>query len=624
MRWSLLGCVVALAAAAPSIAREPSPLAWTPDGRWVAYVSATRVADPAPAPGWIFGRSEAPAPAGPPSYRLWAWRPETGASVLLDEGHGPLTAPAWSPDGKALAFGRLGAPTPDGRSCFEVVVQEGPDRQRVIHRERLGGPTPLAVLDFPGLVIPWSPDGRLVAAPRIGPPGLVLLRVEDGGLVRALDDASLPAWAPRGGRLAFHQAGPAPGFYLLPAGPGEPRRLAGDAPPVGPPAWSADAKALWALGRDPAGAVQLLKLGLEGQETEVVRPLSLAAGPEPAPLTASFAIGASGQDFFSSSQVEGQASEIFHQQLTEKVVMKRWNPVDLLVPMGALATSPDGKWLALRAGTAGAPAVPAICRLEDQWLTPLVPDDATRAEWLAALIATARIVLRDTAPPPAVSGGPSERPTLIPAPGEPNRLGEGAIRLRHLANLGRPLCDRPTDSPAPTPALAALLAEARLFFAGLREDHDDTLAALDAFEPTVADPDLRLRLLALRAQVFLGRGDTQRARAAVAYLRLARPESPGRFEQTASGPVLTADPDPLARWISYLSGRAEAPPGAPDPAATPSPVPEPQVDLRPAFALPLPPPAVGPARARRRRIPRQAEAPKADVPPPPPAPAARP
>ena len=49
----------------------------------------------------------APRPGRRRRYRLWATRADTGASVLLEESTGPLTAPGWSPDGRALAFGRV-------------------------------------------------------------------------------------------------------------------------------------------------------------------------------------------------------------------------------------------------------------------------------------------------------------------------------------------------------------------------------------------------------------------------------------------------------------------------------------------------------------------------------------
>src|SRR5690348_1534515 len=101
-----------------------APVLWSPDGQWLAYTLCSR-------PGWLFetggdgdpGRSASiPARRAPLRYRLWATRAESSESVLLEESRGPLTSPCWSPDGLALAFGRL-VPEEEGRARFEIVVQ---------------------------------------------------------------------------------------------------------------------------------------------------------------------------------------------------------------------------------------------------------------------------------------------------------------------------------------------------------------------------------------------------------------------------------------------------------------------------------------------------------------------
>ncbi len=594
MIWSLLGWITlaTTAATAPPPGPAQAPPSWSPDGRWVAYLSTGGDGGGLPAPGWIFGWNESAAPAEGESttYRLWTTRPETGVSVLLDEGAGPRTAPGWSPDGLALAFGRV-VNNADGSSTYEVVVQQAPDQQRVILRT----PLPVTGSSVDGLVsqgVVWSPDGRLLAAPRVDPPGLLILKAEDGAEVRALDHASRPSWSSRSGRLAFVRMGPEPGVFAFRPGRDEPRRMAREVPPSGPLVWSADGQSLWTLGRSPDGTFSLVRLGPEGRKPEFVRSLADPGAPGGPPRSASFAIDRSGQDLYSSNEAEHQDTVIAHHRLREPVVMKRWNPIDSTVPVGALAVSPDGRTLALRAGASGTGTVPGLCRLEDQKLTPLVPDDATRARWLTLLIADTRELLKADATPMQVPAtfnerpGPqpvalvAERPTLLPVSTEPHRLGDGEPRLRHLADLGRALCDRPSDAPAPSPRIVALLTEARLFFAGLRDDPTETLAALDAFESRPTSPDGRLRLLALRAQLGLARGDLESARAAVGYLRKVHPGSPGRLEQTPAGPVLTADPDPFTGWVDYLSFLIRGLPGSSPAPATPpdaeQPLPRPQ------------------------------------------------
>jgi len=535
-----------------------TPTAWSPDGRWLAYTVATREVDRVLAPGWIFGGGEAARPEADDriTYRLWATRPDTGASTLLETSAGPLTSAGWSPDGKALAFGRV-IPGAGGRSRFEVVIQEAPDRRRVLRGEDVPDPAPEAA-GLPALAIAWSPDGRLLAAPQFRPRGLVVLRVDDGRTLKVIEEAYLPSWAPRGGKLAFYRGGGPEGLYCLDSRLGEPHLLTEISQPLLAPAWSPDGRTIWALRRRPAGPLELLKVGAEGEGAEPDRTLVDFDAPEQSLVSASFTFDPTGLDLYFSTQVEGQPSLITHQRPRDRAVLTRENPIDMVVPIGGLSASPAGKWLALRAGPPGITAPAGLFDLEAQRFIPLAPDDATRAQWLGTLVGAARTVLRDLYPDPIVGDRPVERPTLLPAPGEVPRGVDGPARLRRLADLGRPLCDRPAGSPPPGPALAALLAEARLFFDALREDYGAALEDLDEFERGSRDADQRSRILALRAQLYLARGDVERARAALAYLRPARPGSAGRLEMTPAGPVLTADPDRQAGWLAYLAERVEA------------------------------------------------------------------
>ena len=587
-----------------------TPIAWSPDGRWLAFTVATRPADRVLAPGWIFG-GEPARPGGEDrvTYRLWTTRPDTGASTLLETSAGPLTSAGWSPDGKALAFGRVVA-EPGGRSRFEVVIQEAPDRQRVVRREEVPDPAPEAA-GLPALSIAWSPDGRMLAAPQFRPKGLVVLRVDDGRSLKVIDEAYLPSWSPRGGKLAFYRGGGPEGLYCVDSRLGEPHLLAPISQPLLAPAWSPDGRTIWALRRQPAGPLDLLKIGAEGEGVEADRSLFEFDAPEQALLSASFTFDPTGQDLYFATQVEGQPSLITHQRPRDRAVLTRENPIDMVVPIGGLSASPAGRWLAMRAGPAGILAPAGLYDLEAHRFLPLAPDDATRAEWLGTLIGTARAVIQQLYPDPIIGGRPVERPTLLPAPGESPRGGDGAARLRRLADLGRPLCDRPAGSAPPEPALAALLAEARLFFDALRDDYGAALDDLDEFERGARDADQRTRLLALRIQLYLGRRDFERARAALDYLRTAHPESAGRLEYTPAGPVLTADPDLRAGWVAYLTQRLAVRAGGLDAPASPQPVEA------------VPPPIAPRPAVRIRRVPARLRRPPADmlkalVPPPPP------
>ena len=106
--------------------------------------------------------------------------------------------------------------------------------------------------------------------------------------------------------------------------------------------------------------------------------------------------------------------------------------------------------------------------------------------------------------------------------------------------------------------MQALLDEARLFFDYLREDYPAALDSLERLEARTSSPDERLRLLSLRAQIFLGQGATDRAAETIAFLETVPRASSTRLEITPAGPVLTDEDDPRRGWPSYLSSRSEA------------------------------------------------------------------
>lgn len=76
-----------------------APMPWSPDGKWIAYTVEVRPEGQLLRPGWLFEpvdgpAASRPAPRSKPSgYRLWATRGDSGASVLLEDSPGPLTAP---------------------------------------------------------------------------------------------------------------------------------------------------------------------------------------------------------------------------------------------------------------------------------------------------------------------------------------------------------------------------------------------------------------------------------------------------------------------------------------------------------------------------------------------------
>ena len=212
----------------------------------------------------------------------------------------------------------------------------------------------------------------------------------------------------------------------------------------------------------------------------------------------------------------------------------------------------------MRVGGPGYLAPPAVCDLATERLTPLVPDDSARVEWISTFVTAAHDLLETVLPAATVDGVAVERATLLPIPGEFASAPQIGSRLRRLGRLARPLCDRPAGAAPAPPELLALLDEARLFFDYLREDYHAALDSLERLEARTSSPDERLRLLSLRAQIFLGQGATDRAAETIAFLETVPRASSTRLEITPAGPVLTGEDDPRRRWPSYLSSRSEA------------------------------------------------------------------
>jgi hypothetical protein len=545
-----------------------SPLAWSPDGEWVAYAVATPARTSTLDTDWIFrGRDPDPAtrsapPAPPLKYRLWATRVGSDtASTLLDDSPGPITPPSWRPDGKALAFGRV-VPTPDGRGRLEIIRIDGAER-RVLYSQAIDDPS----RDGPGLAdsaVAWSPDGRFLAIPRMKPAGLAILRAENGTVVKSIESASLPAWSPLGNRL----------FYILTTGPGRSaieclegplgpsRRLAEVGQVVTAPLPGRDGQSVVFLGRTPIrledGAlpdrVELLRVWLDGIRRDRVMPA--VAGPvvpEQGLVGASLAQDRDGDNLFAAIALPDRSCQVAWYRPRERAVVKLFPVLDAMLAACDLSLSPDGQRLALRLGESGPSGVAVLCDIDSMTLTPLAPDPAARSAWLAFSLRAVRPILRDGLPAAIVGGRAIERAVALPVPGELESNSEPLARLRRIARTARPLLD-PADAGPDDLARE----EARFLFDYLREDFPAALFDLDRLASLEPTPDRRLAVLGLRGQAFAGLGDLERARDAFAYLKRIEPTRTRRtIEETA---LVTLVSDPTAAdvgWAEYALARVD-------------------------------------------------------------------
>lgn len=228
---------------APANATDPS---WSPDGRWLAFVSeregeASRAA------------SSEQKQLGKGKPQIWLLPTEGGeAHQLTFLPHG-ASSPVWSPDSAWLAFsapvGPLEEEGEDGKPLPRVRIIDRLwyrlDGAGYIHEHRShlfllpvsgGKPVQLTEGDWDDSDIAWSPDGTTLAFVssrqedrwRTPAADVYTLGIEAGqaGALRRVSDGSLscdsPAWSPDGTTLAFQaslkwRSGGHTDLYTIPA-----------------------------------------------------------------------------------------------------------------------------------------------------------------------------------------------------------------------------------------------------------------------------------------------------------------------------------------------------------------------------------------------------------------------
>ena len=201
------------------------------------------------------------------TFSLYTQLVDAGAPLRLTTSQGEDGSPAWSPDGRFIAFLRR---TPSSSSYSVVPALGGVERPL-----RASHGVPFSY----GSSLGWSPDGTTIAMvdrERAGVPLNILLVDVASGSMRALLESPMPylqnpTFDADGRTLAFvgGRGFLAQDLYTVPVAGGAPRRLTNDSSHIAGLTWSADEREI-IFSSNRGGLFSLWKVSVSGGQPQLV------------------------------------------------------------------------------------------------------------------------------------------------------------------------------------------------------------------------------------------------------------------------------------------------------------------------------------------------------------------
>ena len=228
----MAACAGASDAGGLTAACERYDPAWSPDGRWLVFVSNCE--------------------GNPEIYRTGR---DGSGTTRLTRTSGAEHTPRWSPDGSRIAY----ALDPDsGTSEIMVMDADGTSARAVTRNDANDwGPT-------------WSPDGGRLAfeSNRDGNADVWIVEVATGAerrLTRHAANDVFPAWSPDGRTIAYqtNRDGHYAVYGVEPAGDAAARRLFSRAGNAVTPSWAPDGTLLFAFQPEGEGDLEIYRVAAD-------------------------------------------------------------------------------------------------------------------------------------------------------------------------------------------------------------------------------------------------------------------------------------------------------------------------------------------------------------------------